>query len=62
MRHIRSSVKPIGIFMAVFMFMLSGPFQSAMAAMIGTEAAIDSERAQDARNYLQGLLAREDVQ
>jgi hypothetical protein len=62
MKHIRSSVKPIGIFMAIFMFMLSGPFQSAMAAMIGTEAAIDSKRAQDARNYLQGLLAREDVQ
>ena len=62
MKHIRSRVKPVGIFMAVFMFMLSGPFQSAMAAMVGTEAAIDIERAQDARNYLQSLLAREDVQ
>lgn len=62
MKHIRSSIKPIGIFMAVFMFMLSGPFQSAMAAMVGTEATIDIERAQDARNYLQSLLAREDVQ
>ena len=61
MKHIRSSVKPVGIFMAVFMFMLSGPFQSAMAAMVGTEAAIDIKRAQDARNYLQSLLTREDV-
>ena len=61
MKHIRSRVKPVGIFMAVFMFMLSGPFQSAMAAMIGTEAAIDIKRAQDARNYLQSLLTREDV-
>lgn len=48
--------------MAVFMFMLSGPFQSAMAAMVGTEAVVDTERASDARNYLQSLLAREDVQ
>jgi hypothetical protein len=32
-----------------------------MAAMIGTEAAIDIKRAQDARNYLQSLLTREDV-
>ena len=62
MKHIRSSVKPIGICMAIFMFMLSGPFQSAMAAMVGTEAAIDIERARDARSYLQSLLAREDVQ
>ncbi len=62
MKQIRSSVKPVGIFMAVFMFMLSGPFQSAMAAMVGTEAVVDTERARDARNYLQSLLAREDVQ
>lgn len=61
MKHVRSSVKPIGIFMAVFMFILSGPFQSAMAAMVGTDAAINIERARDARNYLQSLLAREDV-
>lgn len=61
MKYIRSSVKPIGFFMAIFMFMLSGPFQSAMGAMVGTEAVIDIERAQDARHYLQSLLAREDV-
>ena len=62
MKHIRSRVKPIGCFMALFMLMLSGPFQSAMAAMVGTETAINIERAQDARTYLQSLLAREDVQ
>ena len=62
MKHIRSSVKPIGIFMAIFMLMLSGPFQSAIAAMIRTEAVVDTVRAQDARDYLQSLLAREDVQ
>ena len=61
MQHIRSIIKPIGCFMAVFMLMLSGPFQSAMAAMVGTEALIDIERNQDARNYLQSLLAREDI-
>ena len=49
MRHIRCSIKPIGCFMAIFMLMLSGPFQSAMAAMVGTEALIDIERNQDAR-------------
>ncbi len=61
MKHFRCSVKPIGCFMAIFMLMLSGPLQSAMAAMVGTEAAIDTQRAQEARDYLQSILAREDV-
>jgi hypothetical protein len=62
MKHIRFFVKPVGVFMAIFMLMLSGPFQSAMAAMVGTEAVVDAERALDARDFLQSLLAREDVQ
>ena len=61
MKNIRSFAKPIGFFMAIFMFMLSGPFQSAMAAMVGTEAVVNSDRAQNAREYLNSLLAREDV-
>ena len=61
MKNMRTVVKPVGLFLAIFMLMLSGPFQSAMAAMVGTEAVIDIERAQDARSYLQSLLAREDV-
>ena len=62
MKPIRSVVRPVGIFMAIFMLMISGPFQSALAAMVGTETAIDIERAREARSYLQSLLAREDVQ
>lgn len=61
MKNIRSIAKPIGFFMAIFMFMLSGPFQSAMAAMVGTEAVVNSDRAQNAREYLNSLMAREDV-
>ena len=61
MRNIRPIVKPVGFFLAIFMFMLSGPFQSAMAAMVETEAVIDIDRAQDARQYLLSFLAREDV-
>ena len=62
MKTFRSTLRPIGVFMAIFMFVLSGPFQSAMAAMVGTEAVIDIERSRDARDDLQSLLAREDVQ
>ena len=61
MRNIRRLLKPTGIFLAVFMFILSGPYQSAMAAMIGNEVAIDAGQAQNAREYINGFLAREDV-
>lgn len=61
MKNVRVFLKPVGLFLAVFMFLISGPFQSAMAAMVGTESVINFERAQDAREYLKSLLAREDV-
>ena len=61
MKNIRRFSKPLGIFLALFMLMLSGPYQSAMAAMIATESVVDSDRAQNAREYLKSLLAREDV-
>ena len=61
MKNIRIFLKPVGLFLAVFMFLLSGPCQSAMAAMIGTESVINTDRAQNAREYLKSLLARKDV-
>ena len=61
MNKIHLCLKPVGLFMAVFLFIISGPCQYAMAAMIGTEAVVNSDRAQNAREYLNSLLAREDV-
>ena len=61
MKNVRTLLKPVGVFLAIFMFILSGPYQSAMAAMIGTEVVIDADRAQSAREFLNGFLAREDV-
>ena len=61
MKKIHMCLKPVGLFMAVFMFIISGPCQSAMAAMVGTESVINVDRAQNAREYLKSLLAREDV-
>ena len=61
MKNVRVFLKPVGLFLAVFMFLISGPCQSAMAAMIGTESVVNHDRAQDAREYLKSLLAREDV-
>jgi hypothetical protein len=61
MNNVRVFLKPVGLFLAVFMFLISGPCQSAMAAMIGTESVVNTDRAQNARAYLKSLLAREDV-
>jgi hypothetical protein len=61
MKNFRMFLKPIGLFLAVFMLIISGPCQSAMAVMIGTESVVNSDRAQNARDYLNSLLAREDV-
>jgi len=61
MKNVRMFLKPVGLLLAVFMFIISGPCQSAMAAMIGTESVINADQAQNAREYLNSLLAREDV-
>ena len=61
MKKFQKILKPLGLFLALFMFLLSGPCQSALAAMIGTESVIDSDRGLHAREYLKTFLARDDV-
>jgi hypothetical protein len=43
------------------MLLLSLPQKSAFAGMIGTETVLDATRGQEARDYLNRTLAREDV-
>lgn len=43
------------------MLLLSLPHKSAFATMIGTETVLDATRSQEARDYLNRILAREDV-
>ena len=47
--------------MALLMFLLVVPYQSAVAAMIGTETVLELAQGKEARDYLNGVLAREDV-
>ena len=61
MKVVRQALKPVSIVLAFFMLMISGPFQSAYAAIIATETVLDSARGQEARAYLKQLLARENV-
>lgn len=62
MYAIRKRAKPISIFLAIFMLVLSVPYQSGLAGIIETETIIDMARGQEARNNLNSILAREDVQ
>jgi len=62
MEIIRKISKPTAIFLTFYMLMLACPYQSAWAAMIGTESIINVDRSQSSRDYLNNLLAREDIQ
>jgi hypothetical protein len=62
MKVVRQTVKPVSILLAIFMILISGPFQSVFAAMIGTETVLDTSQGLEARAYLNRFIAREDVQ
>jgi hypothetical protein len=59
---IRQLAKPVSILLTICMLLLSVPHESALAAMIGTETVLDMKRSQEARDYVDRTLAREDVQ
>ncbi len=62
MKTIRQAAKPVSLFLTIFMLLMSVPYQSALAAMIETETMIDIARGQEAREYVNTMLVREDVQ
>ncbi|MGB5747830.1 MAG: PA2779 family protein [Desulfobacterales bacterium] len=61
MKAVRQTLKPVSIMVALFMLMISGPFQSVFAAMIGTETVMEASQGQEARTRIQQLIEREDV-
>jgi hypothetical protein len=62
MKLIRKLSKPTAIFLSFYMLMLACPYQTLWAAMIGTESVLNADRDQSPRDYLNTLLAREDIQ
>jgi len=50
------------IFMTLLMFVIAGPYQAALAALIPTEVAIDSGDATKARENIKNFLSRQDAQ
>ena len=62
MKVLRNNVRFLGIFMTVLMLVISIPYQSVLAALIGTESVQDSVGGRAARDQLNRLFAREDAQ
>ena len=61
MCSIRKNAKAMSVFLAVSILLLSLPYRPALAAIIGTETMIELGRAQEARERVNDILAREDV-
>lgn len=61
MRKIRQRSKFICVSFTILMLSISIPYQSALAALVGTETILEDNRINDTRNYLKNALEREDV-
>jgi hypothetical protein len=57
----RRKGRPVFFLMITLTLLISIPYQPAVAALIGTEAAMDSSKGADIRDRLKQYLAREDV-
>ena len=55
-------LKPIAVFMATLIVLTSVPYQVVLAAMAPTEASREARSAQEARDLIDSLLTREEVQ
>ena len=61
MYFFKKTVKPTSIFLAIVLLLVSTSYQFASAAMIGTEKLLQAQNLQSKRDYLQQLMAREEV-
>jgi len=52
----------VAIFMTVLMFVIAGPYQAAIAALIPTEGSISLDESTKARENIKNFLARQDSQ
>lgn len=62
MELIRTKARFVSIFMASLMFLIVVPYQSIFAAMITTDVAVESERAEKSREDLKQLISRENIE
>ena len=57
-----SRLKYVALFMATWMFMMAAPCQPVLAALVPTDATVESRSAGEARELINSLLSREEAQ
>jgi hypothetical protein len=62
MKLIRKNANFLGVFMATLMLLIAVPYQTTLAVMIPTEVTTDTNKGQEARDFLSELISREDTQ
>ena len=62
MSTLRKTVKPVSILVIVSMLSLVVPYQSCLAALIGTEMVLDTAPGHEARQQVKQILDREEIQ
>jgi hypothetical protein len=61
MNPFKKAVKPTCIFLTIVLLLVSTSYQSASAALIGTEKLLQTGNSQEARDYVHHLMARDDI-
>jgi hypothetical protein len=62
MSTLRQTVKPVSVIVMISILSLTIPYQPCLAALIGTETLLDVAKGHEARQNINSILAREDVQ
>jgi len=62
MKFIRGKISFVSLFMAAVTLLIAVPYQPLLAAMIPTEEINDTNKGQEARDFLKELISREDIQ
>ena len=62
MNFIAKALKPTSIFLALLFLLAPAYYQSVSAAMIGTQRMLKPDRSHNTRDYIHGLISREDIQ
>ena len=62
MHTFQKTAKPISVLAIILLLLMSTLTRPAVAAMVGTEKLLISDRNQETRSYLQQMMSRKDIQ
>jgi hypothetical protein len=61
MNTLKNCAKPSWVYLVIVLLLVSTWYQSASAAMIGTERLLPGDRRQETRDYLDQVMARQEI-